>query len=195
MRHVYLLLLLLFTACAKPSGKHSSGIINTPAHKSPIVAALTHFKSLPDLYLPEASATATTLLVDGQYETSKGFIDAGQLKSDIAGENWTIPEDARQDMERRTDARESLDTSGFPDFIRIGSPDKQARHFLSDFSKHHPDVRAYITLWPPGFTKDGKRALVRFLFGPTPHGASAVYLLELRDGLRHVVHHDISYYV
>ncbi|MHA3774895.1 hypothetical protein ACXR0O_25530 [Verrucomicrobiota bacterium sgz303538] len=194
MRYILLLLLLSITACAKPADKTPAPVANAPGDTNPIVAALSHFKHIPDLFLPGTSATATSLLVNGQYATSKGFIGEGQLGSDVASENWTIPEDARQDMERRTDAKEAIDPSGFPDFIRIGTPDEKARGFPSAFSKHHPDVKASITLWPPGFSKDGKRVLVRFLFGPTPHGASAVYLLESKDGLWHVVHYKISYY-
>jgi hypothetical protein len=159
------------------------------------VAALTHFRSLHDLWLPTASDSKDVMLVHSHYGTSKGFISASQLRSDLASENWTVPEDARLDMKRRTDGKEPFHTAGFPSFIRVIDFDFQPPGDVTQFPLHHPDAKCSITLWPPGYTRDGRRAVVRFLFGPTPHGASAIYLLELRDGLWHVVRHSVSYYV
>lgn len=191
---VFLLPLALTVSCAKPVGHPPQTSQSTTASKSPIVAALTHFRSLKDIWIPGSSVSNRVLLVDRRYETSKGFIDAAQLNSDTHQDRWTLPEDARLDMERRTDARERFRTPLLPSFIRILDFEKQPPGNSLEFSKRHPQAKCYIVLWPPGYTRDRSRAVVRFLFGPTPHGASAVYLLELRDGEWHVVRHSVSYY-
>jgi hypothetical protein len=97
-------------------------------------------------------------------------------------------------MERRVDAGEPFPTTRFPSFLRKVDLDELPPDDSRRFSEVYPDARCHIRLWPTGHTKDGRHAVVRFLFGPTPHGASAVYLLELRDGLWHVVQSDFSYY-
>jgi hypothetical protein len=191
MRTLFLLGPLLITSCARPSVETQRNTPSTPADENPIVTALTHFRSLPDLWLPESVVSKSVLLVDRDYMTTKGFISNAQLDSDLSGEHWSVPEDARLDIERRTDAKERLRTTGYPSFIRV--LDFQGDRV--EFSRRHPDAKCSISLWPPGFTRDGSRAVVRFLFSPTSHGASAIYLLERRNGLWHVIRHKVSYYV
>jgi hypothetical protein len=43
-------------------------------------------------------------------------------------------------------------------------------------------ARGRVGFWAPAFSPDGRRALVRVRFGPTPHGASATYVLERGPG-------------
>jgi len=170
--------------------------IATAPDKSPIIAALTHFRSLPDLWIPNSVNPQGVLLVDRSYATTKGFISATQLSADLHGE-WSVPEDARLDMERRTDARErfALQKGNLPAFIRLQDFESDPPGNYFDFAKRSPEARCSISLWPPGYTADRQRAVIRFTFGPTPHGASAVYLLERRaDGLWHALKHGVAYY-
>lgn len=194
VRTFFLLTLVLLTACAGPVAETPRTAPGTPANKSPIVAALTHFRSLPDLWLPTASVSKGVLLLNSQTTAGKGFISADQLRSDLSSVSWSIPEDARADMERRADAHEPLQTTGFPSFLRVIDFEVHPSGGVSEFYQRHPDARCSIDLWPTGYTRDGTRAVVRFLFGPTPHNASAVYLLELRNGLWHVSRYNVAYY-
>lgn len=43
--------------------------------------------------------------------------------------------------------------------------------------EEYPGAVGYVRLRMPGFATDGNTALVRFVFGPTAHGATATYML------------------
>lgn len=175
----------------------AAGADSKPAtgHKSPIIASLDHFRYQRDIWLPPKCRNRTNLLVHHEFEATTGFIGRGQMASDLGREKWQIPEEARADIERRCKAREPFDVSALPDFIRalnLEKPEGIADRL--DFSERHPNAKCHIRLWPAGFTRNGSHALVRFLFGPTPHGATATYLLEKVNGLWHVRHWAVAYY-
>ena len=50
--------------------------------------------------------------------------------------------------------------------------------FRRNFLKAYPDARAYVWAYLPGYSADGRRAIVRLSVGPSPHGTMATYLLE-----------------
>jgi len=50
------------------------------------------------------------------------------------------------------------------------------------FSAQFPDARGYVESMLPGYSRDGRKAVVLFSFGPTPHGASGCYLLVKANG-------------
>ena len=61
---------------------------------------------------------------------------------------------------------------------------------LASSTTKQPGAKYQVSLWPPGYSADGKQALVRFLFGPgSPHGNDAIYWLKLRRGHWRVVYH------
>lgn len=192
MRTLLLLAILLQTGCAKPVSDAQRANHADAIDKSVLMAALVHFRSLPDLWLPSASAAEGHLLLHRDYETSKGLISASQIKGDIS--QWTVPEEARLDMERRVDATEELPRSHLPAFIHILDFDERPPYNILEFVDHGSEAKCWVKLWPPGYTRDGRRAVVRFLFGPTSHGASATYLLQQCDGKWHIVHHSVAYY-
>ena len=39
-------------------------------------------------------------------------------------------------------------------------------------------TRKWINVFLPGYSEDRKTAIVRFLFGPEPHGAAGTYILK-----------------
>ena len=160
----------------------------------PAVVALTHFFNSEELSELSGSSPGNTLLIHREYEKTKGFLSASQLGGDLSDETWTIPEDARQDIERRTDERPRLTRKGWPSFVHFFDllSESAGRHY--DFEQWHPHARAYVILWPTGYTPDHRLALVRFAFGPTVHGASAIYLLAMQNGRWTVLHHEVSYY-
>jgi hypothetical protein len=63
-----------------------------------------------------------------------------------------------------------------------------------DVEMKHPDAKNYVWLLAPGYSSDGKTAIVRLSFGPTAHGATATYLLVKEKGKWKVRQRRISYY-
>lgn len=162
--------------------------------RGPILAALDHFRQLPDVWTHGSEAADAVILVASSYQSRSGFISAGQLGADVSDEGWTVPEVARLDMERRTDAGDTLTITEPPEFVRLLNFASDRPGDVLEFSEKHPDARCFVSLWPPGYTADRKQAVVRFMFGPTAHGASAVYLLEFRDGKWQVLKSAIAIY-
>ncbi len=171
----------------------SSEALRPIADEGPIIAAIDHFRQLPGMGRRNSSAAEGVLLLDGSYETSKGFISIDQLRGDLSREGWSVPEEARLDMERRLAAHDPFPVSVLPAYIRVlDFSTNPPGHF--EFSERHPDAKCFISLWPPGYTADRSQAVVRFMWGPTAHGASAVYLLEFRDGAWIVIHSKVGLY-
>ena len=56
------------------------------------------------------------------------------------------------------------------------------------------NAKCLVQFWRAGFTRDGKRAIVRFSYGPSPHGATGTYVLERTDHGWRIVSSTISYY-
>jgi hypothetical protein len=67
--------------------------------------------------------------------------------------------------------------------------------FWKDQEKKYTDLKAFVTVCLPGFSKDGKTAAVRFYFAPTPHGGYATFLLERGETDWVVKHCKISGYI
>jgi hypothetical protein len=59
--------------------------------------------------------------------------------------------------------------------------------------KVHPGTKAYVSLGLPGYTKDRTKCVLWLSWGWTPHGASALYLLEKRRGQWVVVNRALIY--
>ena len=54
--------------------------------------------------------------------------------------------------------------------------------------------KGYFEAFAPGFSKDGERACVRAWVGPSSHGATVTYALELRKGIWKVLWREYSFY-
>lgn len=189
---------ILLAASVAYASRLASGADSKPpsGQESPILAALDHFRLQRDLWLPLKCRHRTNLLVHRKFEATTGFIGQSQMASDLKREKWKFPEDARADIERRCKAGEAFDVSKLPDYIVARDLEKDAEGIAgqADFSERNPNSKCQIRLWPAGFTRDGNQALVRFMFGPTPHGATATYVLEKKNDLWHVRHWAVAYY-
>lgn len=64
-----------------------------------------------------------------------------------------------------------------------------------EFSRAHPDARAYTRLWLPGYNKQGSLAIVVFCFGPSFHGSRAIYKLDKTQGIWRVNWHSVVHYM
>ena len=66
--------------------------------------------------------------------------------------------------------------------------------FWEMVQEKHPDWRFWVMFCLPGYSVDGNTALVRLSFGPSPHGATATYLVK-RSGNTWVIEWcEIAYY-
>ena len=159
-------------------------------------AALSHFAADPEFEPMVVSfKNGRRLVVDR--ETTWGSVRAEQVRLDAPEGN--LPQDALADLEARNSgpavAGPGTTTSGDGpaaaplDGLRPSTPDvvvTDLSRFEGDepfgfdeaLRKAYPDAQAYARAALPGYTADGRRALVRIHFGPTPHGASGTYLLE-----------------
>jgi hypothetical protein len=70
----------------------------------------------------------------------------------------------------------------FYDQSRSGKKDQKLR------------IRAYVSAWLPGYSQDGRSAVVRFWFGPSAHGAIATYRLTRKGGHWKIDWHKLAYY-
>jgi hypothetical protein len=53
----------------------------------------------------------------------------------------------------------------------------------------------WVEVQLPGYSKDGQTALLRFTFGPTPHGSDGFYLLRKVKGHWEIITKRLSYYM
>lgn len=77
---------------------------------------------------------------------------------------------------------------------------EEAESFFKDvresgYFKQDVDARCFVQFWQAGITKNGKRAVVRFYYGPSAHGAVGTYLLKLTSTGWQITASTISYYV
>jgi len=63
------------------------------------------------------------------------------------------------------------------------------------FHHVHRRAKAHFTAFAPGYSRDGSRAVVRAWIGPSPHGATITYRLDLRDGVWQVAWRELAIYV
>ncbi len=97
--------------------------------------------------------------------------------------------------------RASAETSEFPDAEQFG-PDARVIEIESFHDLHYYQAgskpvaaKCLVQFWRPGYSGDGKRALVRFYYGPSPHGAAGTYVLHYVDNGWRIVASTISYYL
>jgi hypothetical protein len=122
------------------------------------------------------------------------YLSDDQLRADTMGEKWEVPAELREDLRRRNARRVPLGELAFGKGAVTADMDKALRRDDWRPPENHPHVRAYARVWLPAYSKDGRMAVVRFLFGPTPHGASATYLLTKRDGGWKVTKWKLAFY-
>lgn len=118
----------------------------------------------------------------------------GQLAADlsdlVAAEVGVLLED----MRARTTCEGPLPDLSSPDLdLQLVDLDKLVSwpgFGLEDY----PDAKCFVRTWLPGYSSDGTTALVRLAFGPTPHGASATYLLRRGGSQWRIDWSHLTYY-
>lgn len=66
-------------------------------------------------------------------------------------------------------------------------------HYYGEGSKP-VDAKCLVQFWRAGFTVDGTRAIVRFRYGPSFHGAAGTYILERTEAGWRITASKISFY-
>ena len=162
-----------------PSGDEPTAVDDAAV----ISVAVRHFSAQKVVFAFNGREAKTVILV---HEESAGpapiYLSDGQLRSDTRGEDWEVPADLREDLRWRNAQAIPLSDWKFSDGIVTAdlSDERSARG--ADRLSGHPDAKAHVEVWLPGYSQDGRTVVVRFLFGPTPHGATATYLLVKSEG-------------
>jgi len=157
-------------------------------------AALLHLVADPGFVMPGAARDGRSIVLSSRSATGTGMIESYQMRSDV-GSALTIPDDLEKDLLRR-----NATSQGSSVVVSFGGSNLDSRITVADlttgeppaierrppFSERFPQARGWVEPWLPGYSKDGRRAIIRAWVGPSPHGASVTVLLE-RSGRSWVV--------
>jgi hypothetical protein len=111
----------------------------------------------------------------------------------ILGRNQVAPEILQNMNDRNPSGVEFLLTGYKPEdptiVVRDLAADPDTSNFLTAY-----DLPSWVKVKLPGYSSDGGTAVLKFGFGPTPHGAGGVYLLRKLNGRWEVLDKEIYYY-
>ena len=74
-------------------------------------------------------------------------------------------------------------------------PESKAVSQFGFLTNRSSDARAWVQIQLPGYSNSRDRAVLRFNFGPTPHGAAATYFLVKQNGMWKVRWRAFAFYV
>ena len=126
------------------------------------------------------------IILNEKTQGLNGLISDDQLNSESGNKSdQVIPSEICADLRERN-PEEPISLSEFkPTDPKILIEDVSEIHWGIDdisFAKKHPNAKGCVYAWLPGYSRDRKTAVVRLLFAPTPHGATATYMLVKQDG-------------
>lgn len=121
----------------------------------------------------------------------------GRLQADLvlehAEKEQAFPKELRRDWSRRKAGRpvqvSELGDEG--EGILVGDIQALAKRarlsgdrdaFAREFRKAHPEAGRWVSAYLPGYSNDGRTAVVVLAGGPSPHGLTWVYRLVLVEG-------------
>ncbi|MCE9558469.1 MAG: hypothetical protein K8R88_05920 [Armatimonadetes bacterium] len=141
----------------------------------------------------------SSVVIVGQNSDGPSFyLSVSQISADLNTPGWSEEKELTASIIARNTKPVSLRdrTLGNRTVIEdlSGIPDGWDYTTIKALQKKHPNADRFVTLWMPGYNKDQTRAIVRFWFGPTPHGATATYLLTKKAGKWTVQKHRFAYY-
>jgi hypothetical protein len=116
-----------------------------------------------------------------------------QVRHETNGEDWSSVSAMLENLRQRNSESQALAWQP-PSSLGVVVVDLSTLKSEYDFLEKFPDTRCHVRLWLPGYSPDGQRALVRFSWGPSPHGATATYLLSRTDGSWHVRWRHVAVY-
>jgi hypothetical protein len=197
-RAAALLLLPLLAACTdKPPGAAAPLDEDSALLAAVVQDLLVH----PDFKTYPAWNARPKLVIGDRTRGPSAFLSKAQLSGELDGApSWGL--DLADELSARNAGTTPIPTSAFtnPRVIGVLDADFQAlvkrpqESRVEWFEEKYPDAKAYVHFWRPALSSDGQRALVRFSFGPTPHGACGTYLIE-KDGSGWAIRYrDFAYY-
>jgi len=200
MTHIFRLILLVLVVHLVPAG--CAAPPDAPGRSTDfelielVLVDLIDFKEFHSL--TGRDGKKSQIVLSDQTIGSSGFLSDDQLSSESYPEkDKLVPPDIGADLRRRN-PKEPISLSAFnpknPNIIVEDLSDIDGKDDAA-FEKKHPDARGYVEAWMPGYSEDGRTAVVRVLFGPTPHAATATYMLVKQDGRWKVKWRKTAYYV
>lgn len=163
---------------------------------SVLEAALLHLKSDAEVG-GMTRLQGDEIVLHNSTNAKAGMIGRDQMEGEFSP--GQLPDEAVTDMRTRNVGEVSLEGLRFGAGSGLVLGDVSSLRDRNDFdvafAETYPEAKAYAQAWLPGYSADGRRAVVRCWFGPTPHGATATYVLA-KDaaGKWSVVFHKLSYY-
>ena len=161
----------IFAAALEHFGRHENWLARKPLAKTLIVVDQQTIGPYP-FALPWGAGRNASLLPEGNY--------------------W--------DLKERNTIRVSLGKPALGKEVVVmdlGQFPLDFGNFEEAVKKKYLGIEAtsYVQLWLPGYSSDGKTAVLRFAFGPSSHGASATYLMTNQGGRWIVSDYDLAYFL
>ena len=163
----------------------------TPTDVKVIEAALADF-SRREVVRVQNRAEQRVILIHQESRPWTTYL-AGQVKADFRHQKWSLAEKLIEALGARNPRAIRLDRVAFSKDFRVTDVTKLRDRFGLLY-KLPPDAEAFVHLWLPGYSRDGRQAALRFYFGPTAHGATATYLLALEKGEWKVQERAFAFY-
>ncbi len=131
-----------------------------------------------------ALESANVVLDERTPEYAGAMIRPEQVNVDI-GKDHTVPRSVQDDLLPRNGkpGTHKSKLASFAD-LKLGERVEIAKlpgGGIVEFERAHPNARCWVSAWLPGYSKDGKQAIVRANIGPWAHGATVTMFLE-KDG-------------
>ncbi len=129
------------------------------------------------------------------------LINAAQVSYETGQKD--LPKDAWDDLVRRNVIRQNLSSRPifyegmqFDPKIQVGNafPGPEPPFIGKTFEEVYPTARGWVSAWVPGFSKDGKTAIVRAQIGPSAHMATLTAILKQIAGKWSVTWRKYSVY-
>jgi hypothetical protein len=147
---------------------------------------LIDFKEFSETF---QDAKKTYIVLREQTAGASGYLSDDELNGEHFDEKtYFIPAEIRDDLRRRN-PKEPVSLREFkPSSAKILVRELnelkhvRPRRVRFEFVRICPIARGYVVSWLPGYSKDGQTAVVRALWGPTPHGATTTYMLKNERG-------------
>lgn len=173
----------------RPPGENEA----TEEDAKAITAAIEHFSGQKLIWALGNRESKKAILV---HKESSGpspiYLSDTQLQSDLREEKWEVPAEASESLRQRNIKAAPLGGLKFGKAVIVADIEKVPPEFNA---REYSEAKAYAHVWLPGYSKDGSTAVVRLSFGPTPHGATATYLLTKTDSAWKVTKWAFAYYL
>ncbi len=137
---------------------------------------------------PDASFVGTEVWVAPQFSEGDSLLFSW-------GDDVVVDEDLVSALKQA-----SKQTAEFPSAKQFGPNARvteiESFHDLHYYGENSQPIAAkcLVQFWRPGYSNNGKRAVVRFYYGPSPHGAAGTYVLQYATDGWQIVSSTISYY-